>query len=195
MAGTKVVVGIGNPGKKYAGTRHNIGFRVLEVLARKEEWSFRKDGFAYESAGGRVRSRIVVLVRPLTYVNRTGEILPDLGHRYEPSPEDLLVVCDDIALPLGSIRVRAKGSSGGHNGLKSIIDALGSEAFARMRLGVGAPAGIDAADYVLDRFRKDEETKVAEVAAEAAAAARCWILEGVERCMNKFNRRVSEENA
>ncbi|MHC4605886.1 MAG: aminoacyl-tRNA hydrolase [Planctomycetota bacterium] len=183
----RIVLGIGNPGRKYAGTRHNVGFRTVDALCEKRGKKFRKMGFEFAGVEMRLAGEEAVLVRPWTYVNGTGRVVPELRKRFGELGANFLVVCDDFALPLDALRLRAKGSGGGHKGLGSIIGALGSEDFARLRIGIGFPAG-EAADYVLARFRRAERGTVARVIDDAVAAIECWAEEGVEAAMSRFNR-------
>ncbi len=185
----RIVLGIGNPDEKYAGTRHNVGWMVVDALSRKIGQKFRKAGFEYWAAEGRLGRREVALVKTWTYVNRTGRAVPELLKRYGG---DLLVVCDDVDLPVGRLRIRPKGSSGGHNGLQSIIDALGGGDFARLRIGVGG--GRRSPDYVLGRFAKEEREAVERAVERACEAVACWTEEGIEKCMTRFNRRDESEN-
>lgn len=185
----KVVLGIGNPDEKFAETRHNVGWKVVDRLARTIGEKFRKAGFEFWAAEGRLGRCEVALVKTWTYVNETGRVVPELRKRYG---EELLVVCDDVALPLGSVRIRARGSSGGHNGLESVEAALGGRDYPRLRIGVGG--GKPDPAYVLGRFRAGERPVVEETVAYAGEAVACWAQEGVEKCMTKFNRRVESEN-
>ncbi len=185
----KIVLGIGNPDEKYAETRHNVGWKVVEALARRMDVRFRKAGFEFWAAEGRLGRAEVALVRTWTYVNETGRVVPELRKRYG---EELLVVCDDVALPLGGVRVRKKGSGGGHHGLESVEAALGCDAYARLRIGVGG--GKPDPGYVLGRFRKEERPVVEEAVEHACRAVECWAVEGIELCMTKFNRRAPSEN-
>ena len=188
----KVIFGIGNPGEKYDDTRHNVGWQVVERLSEKMGRKFQKAGFEFEAAEGNLGRAKVALVKAWTYVNLSGRILPELK-RYGDLATDLLVVCDDIALPLGSVRIRPQGSAGGHNGLKSVIEAMG-DAFARMRLGVGGPGAAANPDYVLGRFRKDEKPAVAGMVAWAGEAAEFWAVEGIGKAMTKYNRVIKDED-
>jgi len=187
----KVIFGIGNPGGKYDDTRHNVGWMVVEALSDKMGRKFKKAGFEFEAAEGSLGRAPVALVKSWTFVNLSGRVMPELK-RYGDLATDLLVVCDDIALPLGSVRIRKQGSAGGHNGLKSIIEALG-DGFARMRLGIGGPGAAANPDYVLGRFKKDEKAALAEMIAFACEAAECWAVEGIDKSMNRFNRTKNEE--
>jgi PTH1 family peptidyl-tRNA hydrolase len=179
-----IVLGIGNPDEKYAETRHNVGWLAVDALSEKMGRKFRKAGFEFWAAEGRLGRHEAVLVKTWTYVNETGRAIPELRKRWG---EDLMVVCDDVNLPLGSLRMRKEGSSGGHNGLKSVEAALGRNDYARLRLGVGG--GRPDPNWVLGRFTKDERPAVEKMVAEACDALRCWMDEGVEKAMTKFNRR------
>ncbi|MBI2932204.1 MAG: aminoacyl-tRNA hydrolase [Planctomycetes bacterium] len=189
----KIILGIGNPDEKYAGTRHNIGWMVLDELCGKMKKKFQKAGFEFWAAEGRLGRDEAVLVKTWTYVNNTGRVVPELRSRWGDLGEEFMVVCDDVALPLGSVRIRKSGSSGGHNGLKSIIEALGHENFPRMRLGVGG--GRPDPEYVLGRFRKDERPVVEETIKTAGEALECWAGAGIEKAMSQFNRVVKPEES
>jgi len=188
----KVIVGLGNPGKEYERTRHNVGWWVVDHLAdvwRLEGW--RRDGEA-RVVGGNVGGSPVRLVKPQTYMNLSGAVLRPYLRRSGWSPQqDLLVVLDEAALPLGSFRFRARGSSAGHNGLKSIEGALGHQDYARLRIGIAPPAGRsrgDLADYVLSAFGKAETAMVKELMPTFVEAIELWMKEGIEIVMNRFNR-------
>ena len=184
----KTVLAIGNPEEKYARTRHNIGWMVADALAAEWKEKFRKDGFEFWSAKGRLGRAQAMAVKTWTYVNQTGRVVPELKSRgAELGPEDFIVVCDDIALPVGAIRIRAKGSSGGHNGLKSVESALGQD-YARMRLGVGGPGAAANPDYVLAKFGTKDMKVVDETVTAAVEALKCWAADGVEKAMTRFNR-------
>ena len=184
----KTVLAIGNPGEKYERTRHNIGWMVADALAAEMGEKFRKDGFEYWSAKGRLGRATVTAVKTWTYVNETGRVVPQLKSREAGfGPDDFIVVCDDLALPVGAIRIRAKGSSGGHNGLKSIEAVLGTE-YARMRLGVGGPGAAANPDYVLGRFGTQDVKIVEETVTTAVEALKCWAADGVDKAMTRFNR-------
>ena len=149
------VVGLGNPGRDYTRTRHNVGFRVVDALCDKQGKKFRKMGFEFHGADAALAGEKALLVRPWTYVNGTGRVVPELRKRFGEIGSDFLVVCDDFALPLGALRMRAKGSSGGHKGLRSIIEALDREDFPRLRIGIGTPRG-GAVNHVLAKFESGE---------------------------------------
>ena len=189
----KVVLGLGNPGQEYVGTRHNVGWWVVDHLA--ESWRcdpWRKDGETMTASGsiGPVKVR---LVKPLTFMNLSGAVLrPWLRRPFWAAPNDLLVVSDEVQIETGSYRLRARGSAGGHNGLKSIEQALGNQEYARLRVGVGPNDPQrrigDLADYVLDEFGKTERETVRELLPTFEEALRLWASDGIERAMNQFNR-------
>ena len=192
-APVKVIVGLGNPGKEYERTRHNVGWWVIDHLA--DVWHFdgwRRDGDA-RVTGGTLGGAPVRLVKPQTYMNLSGAVLRPYLRRAGWSPQhDLLVVLDEAALPLGSFRFRARGSSAGHNGLKSIEGALGHQEYARLRIGIGPPVGRhrgDLADYVLSDFGKGDAAVVKELMPVFTDAVETWVKEGIEPTMNRFNRK------
>jgi len=193
-ARTKLVVGLGNPGREYAGTRHNIGFAVVEQVAAKLEGSFkRKWRFAAEVAEIATDGGKVVLAKPQTYMNRSGVTVAAILQWLKIAPGEMLVVVDDADLPLGQLRLRESGGSGGHNGLRSIIESLGGcEEFARLRVGIGrrGTAGEDITGHVLGRFGAVEREAAEEAAAEAAEAVACCVKEGLTKAMNRFNRKA-----
>jgi len=183
-----VIVGLGNPGARYALTRHNVGWWLLDHLAQR--WGFprfRSDGLA-ESCEGEVDGQPVLLVRPSTYMNRSGEALRNLPPDWDPS-EDLLVLVDDVSRPPGGLRLRPSGSPGGHNGLRSLEAELGTARYARLRIGVGPPpAGVDLATWVLSPLPAADEALVQDVLADAAIGVEIWLREGAEAAMNRINR-------
>jgi len=189
----KVIVGLGNPGREYELTRHNVGWMVVDHLA--DVWHFggwRRDGDS-SVAAGRAVGCAVRLVKPQTFMNLSGSALrPYLRRPMLDPTQDLLVIVDDVALPLGRLRLRAEGSAGGHNGLKSIEDALSSRTYARMRIGV-APEdpqrrGGDLADFVLSPFGKEERAVVVDQMPRLTSAVETWLTDGIDRAMNLFNR-------
>jgi PTH1 family peptidyl-tRNA hydrolase len=184
----KLVVGLGNPGPRYGGTRHNIGYAVVDYLAAAPgvgRWRGRFDSQVAEAVEG---TEQVLLMKPETFMNLSGRAVRPALDFYKLGVADLLVVCDDIALPLGKLRVRARGSHGGQNGLRNIQEALGTQEYARLRIGVGSPGEHwDAADYVLSRFKPAEKAAVEEAVAQAAQAVLVWARQGVEASMNRFN--------
>ena len=184
----KLIVGLGNPGRKYAGTRHNIGFEVLAELAIRNGADKPKAKFDGELAEVLIENERALLLWPLTYMNNSGQSVQPVRDFYKVTNEEVLVICDDVSLPTGKLRVRAKGSSGGQNGLKDIIRRLGTEEFPRLRVGIGAqPPGWELADYVLSKFTKEEEPIAREAVQNAADAVREWIKQGLAACMNKYN--------
>lgn len=184
----KLVIGLGNPGRRYRLTRHNVGWEVISRLSRRTGIAVdEEDGFS-EVGRGSIGGIRVVLARPQTYVNVTGEAVRELRRRHRLRPQDILVVVDDLDLPLGRLRLRAGGSAGGHNGLRSVIDALGTTDFPRLRVGIGRPpAGVDPADHVLTRFTEAEQPAVDAALDRAAEAAEAFVTEGIEKAMNRFN--------
>jgi PTH1 family peptidyl-tRNA hydrolase len=182
----KLIVGLGNPGAKYRGTRHNIGFAVLDELAARWQVSF--ESAPVDALIAKVRGADeVLLAKPLTFMNASGEAVGALLRYYKIEIADLLVVVDDVQLPLGKIRARVRGSAGGHNGLKSIVAHVG-DAFSRLRIGVGrGDPRRDLADHVLTRFDADEAAEVERVTARAADAASMFVTSGIGAVMNGFN--------
>jgi PTH1 family peptidyl-tRNA hydrolase len=190
----KLLVGLGNPGRHYAETRHNVGWWVLDHLAdvwRCEGWRRNLKG---DVTRGRVGAEDVRLLKPTTYMNLSGQALtPYLRvEGFDPS-KDLLVVVDEVALPVGRIRLRARGSAGGHNGLKSVEAAVGSRDYPRLRIGVGPPADrtrtSTLSDYVLDRMGKQEKDVIRGLLPDLTLAIETWITDGIDRAMNRYNRR------
>ena len=194
MAGKKrLIVGLGNPTPQYEGTRHNVGFAVLDRLVGKD--SFRNDGRAQAWVREKsLRGRPVVLVKPQTYMNRSGFSVKSLMRRYLLTPQDIVVVVDDLNLPLGSIRIRAKGGAGGHNGMLDIIDSIGTNSFPRVRIGIGSEFERGRQSrYVLTRFSEKELPVVAGALKNATLAVATFVTDGVVMAMNRHNRRSVEE--
>lgn len=184
----KVVIGLGNPGRKYVGTRHNIGFVVVEELARRHMTGSPKKSFEAEIAEASIAGEKVLLVCPQTFMNLSGTTALQVRDFYKLSEADLFVVCDDFALPSGRLRIRPQGSGGGQKGLADILRRLGTENVPRLRIGVGPlPAGWDGADFVLGRFAKNEIPEIELAVARAADAVELWIREGIAPAMNKYN--------
>ncbi|MFB5190486.1 aminoacyl-tRNA hydrolase [Alicyclobacillus fastidiosus] len=185
----KVIVGLGNPGPKYEQTRHNVGFWVVDKLAVKLGVSVTKAKFQSLVGESRVGHETVLLVKPQTFMNLSGMAVQEVVNYYRlQAEEDVIIVYDDMDFAPGQLKLRARGSAGGHNGIKSIVAQLGTESFCRMRLGIGRPApGMDVIGHVLGTFSKDDRVHV-DKAAEAAAEAALYIVEhGFERAMNEFN--------
>jgi len=188
-----LVVGLGNPGARYAGTRHNVGWRVVDRLVRR--WDARADERTaeYRTWAAGVAGRPVLLLQPLTFMNLSGHALAVWRERHALDPAEMLVVADDVYLPVGHLRLRASGSSGGHRGLEDIERVLGTRDYARLRLGVGAVDSAALRQHVLDE-PGGEEVQALERAADAAAdAVACWLDEGILAAMSRFNRRVRKE--
>ncbi len=185
-----LVVGLGNPGRRYRGTRHNVGWEVVDLLSTR--WRIPFCGEEEEALVGRGEAAggAVLLAKPLTYMNRSGEAVEGLVRRYGLRPQEVLVIYDDVDLPVGTIRVRPRGSSGGHRGMASVIEALGTEEVPRVRIGIGRPTG-DAADYVLSRFAPEERPRIREAIERAADAVEVVLREGIQRAMERFNRKAA----
>ena len=183
----KIVVGLGNPGSKYAGTRHNIGYLVIDYLAASPRAGRFQTRFQGQIADLREGDEKVLLVKPETFMNLSGRCVREVLDFYQVPIAELLVVCDDINLPLGKLRVRSRGSDGGQKGLRDIRQHLGTDEYARLRIGIDAPGEVDAADYVLSRFRPTEKPVIEEAVREAGEAVVTWIHHGVEACMNRYN--------
>jgi len=184
----KLVVGLGNPGRKYVETRHNVGFQVAATLASRFGQSTPRSKFQGEIVEASIETEKLLLLCPHTYMNRSGSSVLAARDFYKLELADLIVVCDDLSLPLGKRRIRAKGSSGGQNGLRDIIRRLGSEEFPRLRIGIESPPpGWDAADFVLSKFTKDDHAEMEIAVSRAADAVECWVREGIESCMNQYN--------
>jgi PTH1 family peptidyl-tRNA hydrolase len=188
----KLIVGLGNPGRKYEGTRHNVGFDVVDAIAARHRlaWGSAKA----EALIAKWRETEALLAKPLTFMNLSGQAVGDLLRFFKIDVADLLVVIDDAALEIGRLRARRSGSAGGHNGLKSVIALLGTEEFARLRVGIGRGDGRrDLADHVLATFEPQERTIVVEAVGRAADAAELFVAEGIEPAMNRFNRKEDAE--
>lgn len=186
--GISLVVGLGNPGPEYDGTRHNVGFAVLDLLAGDLAGREELPAMGARLVRGRMKGRPVLLLRPLLFMNRSGGPTVEVLRRFDLDPERVLVATDDLDLELGRIRVRRGGSSGGHKGVQDLVERLGTEAFHRLRLGIGRPPpGRPVERYVLERFAAEESVAAAAMVETAARAARCWLLEGVQSAMNRYN--------
>jgi peptidyl-tRNA hydrolase, PTH1 family len=193
----KLVAGLGNPGPQYRGTRHNVGFEVVDTVLRRQGlwWNTAKMPAAmFEQRWRRPEGDDVLFLRPLLFMNLSGEAVADRVRFYKIDLSDVLVVADDVNLPLGRLRARASGSEGGHNGLRSVAESLGTIDYARLRIGVGrGDLRRDLADHVLARFEPDEQAGMEDAIARAADAVEVWISDGLARVMNTFNR--AEDNA
>ncbi len=184
-----LVVFLGNPGPKYECTRHNAGFMAADALAKDKGISINRSRFKALTATVDMGGESVLLMKPQTYMNLSGEAVIQAVKFYKIAPENVIVVSDEMSLPIGKLRIRTKGSAGGHNGLKNIIAHLGTDSFPRIRIGVGAPPhpDYDVADWVLSVFRNKDAEEMADAAKRAAEAVECYVLHGPERAMNRFN--------
>jgi PTH1 family peptidyl-tRNA hydrolase len=184
----KLLIGLGNPGSAYEGTRHNVGFEVLEILSRRAGGPGRRSRFQGDVAQATVRGCPVLLVWPLTWMNLSGSCVLATRDFYKIPPDELLVICDDFNLPRGTIRLRPSGSAGGQNGLDDILRRLGTTAVPRLRVGIGpVPAARKPADFVLGRFSREERDELAPVLERAADAAEEWAAVGIQAAMNRYN--------
>lgn len=184
-----LIVFLGNPGPRYEMTRHNAGFMAADAMAKEMNLSINKSRFKALTASCRIGEESVLLMKPQTFMNLSGDAVSQAAKFYKIPPERVIVVSDEISLPIGKLRIRTKGSAGGHNGLKDIIAKLGTDAFPRIRIGVGAPPhpDYDMADWVLSTFKNQDAEDMLAAAARAAQAAQCYITQGAERAMNRFN--------
>lgn len=184
-----LVVFLGNPETKYAGTRHNAGFMAADAMEKRAGVRINKLRFKALTAQCVINGESVLLMKPQTYMNLSGEAVAQAARFYKIPSARIIVVSDEMALPVGKLRIRTKGSAGGHNGLKNIIALLGTEEFPRIRLGVGAPPhpDYDVKDWVLSTFKNQDAEDMARAAENAAAAVECYITDGAERAMNRFN--------
>ncbi|RRD96508.1 aminoacyl-tRNA hydrolase [Clostridiales bacterium COT073_COT-073] len=184
----KIIVGLGNPGMQYVATRHNIGFEVIERLAYETGIRLDKRKFKAIFGQGQIAGEKVILMQPQTYMNLSGESVRAVMDFYSLTPREVVVVYDEISLDLGQLRIREKGSAGGHNGMKNIIAHLGTQEFIRFRVGVGPQTpGMDSADFVLRRFNKEEMKIAIEMALKTAEAVEAYLRNGIEYAMNHFN--------
>jgi PTH1 family peptidyl-tRNA hydrolase len=188
--GWLLIVGLGNPGKKYAGNRHNVGFHCLNRLAEAYQLAFDGKRDKAELALGRVAGRRAILAKPQTYVNESGQAVGAIARFFKVEPGDVWVLYDDLDLPQGTIRLRPRGSSGGHRGIESIIEHLGTREFPRVRVGIGRPPGkMEPKAYVLQDFDAAERKRMEEVYERVVAAVETAIREGIKEAMNRFNAR------
>ena len=187
----KLIVGLGNPGKIYINSRHNIGFSVIKVLARQLSVPFDKDARSLSLVGrDRIRNKNILMAMPLTFMNLSGITVSALVKKYKIDLSDLLVVCDDLDLGLGRLKIRPRGSSGGHRGLQSIIENLKSDQFARLRIGIGRPhPDMETAEFVLSAFTREEKEVLENTLVSACDCCCSWIVEGITKSMNAFNRK------
>jgi len=190
----KLVIGLGNPGLKYEGTRHNVGFDVVRELSRRYQAGQPQTKYQADFQDIIVRSEKVLLITPLTYMNRSGESVWQFVKFYQPDPTDIVVICDDMNLPTGRLRWRPSGSSGGQNGLNDIIQRLGHSDFPRLRVGIGRPPGkMETTSWVLGKFRGDETEDIEHAVLRAADSVEHWVSEGMELTMTEYNRPVQKD--
>ncbi len=189
----KLIIGLGNPGREYEGTRHNAGFMVLERFATRHGLEGPRQRFHAGTIDGNVTvdgvSHKLLLVQPLTYMNRSGQSVREAMDFYKVAVKDVLIVVDDIAFDCGDLRLKAMGSAGGHNGLKDIERALGTRAYARLRIGIDAPGRIPQVDYVLGKFTADQRDRLEPILDEGCKAIEAWLSFGIEKAMNLVNDR------
>lgn len=181
-----LIVGLGNPGQEYKNTRHNVGFDLLDLIANKYDIDMSKSKFKGIYGEGRIGNEKVILLKPTTYMNLSGESAREVIDFYKISNENIIILYDDISLDVGKLRIRSKGSAGGHNGIKSIIQHLNSDVFTRIKIGVGQPKG-NLVSHVLGGFSKEDREKIQDIFEVSANAIECIISEGITEAMNKFN--------
>jgi len=182
----KVIVGLGNPGPRYRDTRHNVGFRTLEELASRHPIVRQESRFDAIIAHLQVNHEKVFLVKPLTFMNLSGKAVRALVSYYKIDLQDIIVIYDDMDLPVGSVRIRPAGGTGGHRGMSSLVESLGSQNFSRIRIGIGRPPD-EAIDWVLGRFSPQEKPLIQEAILRAADAAEYWLVHGIDKTMNEYN--------
>lgn len=190
-----LIVGLGNPGRGYVNTRHNVGFKVIDAFAEKHQWMFKSAASLQGGlAEGTIEGKKVLLLKPQTYMNSSGESIRLAVAYYKIPLNQILVVCDDIYLPFGSLRMKTSGGSGGHNGLKSIESHLGTQVYTRLKVGISEKDGEDLADYVLGPFRSEEQEKLPSLLQHAAKALELWLLQGVVAATQFANTCQEKEN-
>jgi peptidyl-tRNA hydrolase, PTH1 family len=188
----KLIVGLGNPGPKYHGTRHNVGFDVIDCLSRRWNIDLPREKFHAFFGDGILRDQQVALLKPTTYMNRSGDAVLAAGRFYKLEKDDLIVVLDDWALPTGQLRIRPQGSGGSHNGLNNVIQRVGFADFARLRIGIGKASG-SPTQFVLTRFDPDEVETVKQSVESAASAIELWATQGIDAAMNQYNKKTENE--
>jgi PTH1 family peptidyl-tRNA hydrolase len=191
----RLIAGLGNPGAAYGGTRHNVGFLVLDALALRLGTTLARSKFNALFEETLLEGTKLLLLKPQLYMNRSGHAVAAAAGFYKLRPENVLVVTDDMALPVGRVRLRPKGSAGGHNGLKDVIARLGTDQFPRLRVGIGPSGPMDSVDYVLSRFSQDEQKIIDLAVPTAVQAVLCWTAEGIEAAMNRYNAKTDSGDA
>ena len=186
---TWLVVGLGNPGDKYENTRHNAGFMAIDQLADRGDFPVQRLKFHALTHQATISGQGVLVMKPTTYMNLSGDAVAEAAAFYKVSPDHILVLCDDVSLPVGKLRIRTSGSAGGHNGLKNIIQHLGTDQFPRVKIGVGGKPhpNYDMADWVLGKFVGEDKTAMDEATRRAAQAVECYLKDGPPKAMNQFN--------
>lgn len=184
-----IIAGLGNPGRKYVGTRHNVGFEVIDALCAKYDIKIKKHKFSADYGEGQICGEKVLLVKPQTYMNLSGEAIRALRDFFKVENDHIIIIYDDISLPTGKLRIREKGSAGGHNGIKNIIYQLNTDVFPRMKIGIGAPEheDYDMKDYVLGKFSKQEVEILVKTAIRATDAVEEMLVSGPQKAMSKYN--------
>ena len=184
----KIIVGLGNPGKKYENTRHNLGYKVVDLLSEKLKINFNKEKMEGQYGNGKIGDEKIILVKPLTYMNLSGNCVTQFLKYFKVGPEDLIVIYDDIDIKVGRIRIKPNGNPGTHNGMKDITNKIGTKEFARVRVGSGKPIEeMDLADYVLSNFKKEEMDDINKSIEDASEAVIKLLNDGIEEAMNKYN--------
>ena len=192
----KLIVGLGNPGSEYRDTRHNVGFKVVDELARRHDVQSWNEKFGGLEAKVRVGDEVVILTKPLSFMNLSGQAVQGFSAFYKIDTPDILIIVDDVELPLGRLRARPGGGAGGHNGLKSVIQSLGTEEFSRLRIGVGrGEAGKNLSSFVLGRFTEEEHETITAAVLRAADATEVFIEQGIAPAMNIFNAAPKQDSA
>lgn len=194
MSDIRVIIGLGNPGKEYADTRHNVGFKTVDLLAKKLAVELNQKKFSSIFGQTEFEGKKLILLKPQDYMNRSGQAVSAIKGFYKVEDSDLMVVTDDMAIEPGVIRVRAQGSAGGHNGLKDIIQQLGSDQFPRLRIGIGKSDLPDSRDYVLGKIPPQHNQLLQDAMENASQALICWLRENIDSVMNRFNVKNNEEN-
>lgn len=182
-----LIAGLGNPGPEYEKTRHNIGFIVLEEIARRSGLRFKRERYARISVGT-IQGTNAALIEPMTFMNLSGIAIKNALEQFNVGPDNLIVIHDDIDMDTGRLRIRKRGSSGGHRGIESIISSIGSKEFIRVKIGIGREQGVPVEEYVLSKFRKEEIPLIRDTVKRAVDAVFCIISKGVDKAMNEFNR-------
>ena len=190
----RLIAGLGNPGLEYQGTRHNVGFEVVDLLAEKLKVRLNKEKFSAAFGQTEFEDKKLILLKPFLFMNNSGQVIATAANFYKLTADKILVITDDMALEPGMIRLRAEGSAGGHNGLADIIEKLGTDQFSRLRIGIGSSGRMTGRDYVLSKPDETERKLIDRAVAEASEAVMVWISAGIETAMNKFNRKLAADN-